>query len=544
MSKDRLATRRLDQSQLTILPGTEGAASPFFSPDGQWIGFFAQGKLKKIPAEGGQSISLCDADTHAGGRVSVFYPTGSWGDDGNIVASLNVAAGLARVPSGGGPPVPLKFKQERGEIYRWPQVLPGGEAVLLTASRGDYESGNIDVVSIRTGERKTVQPAGIVGRYLPSGHLIFLRQNLLMAAPFDLKTLTVNGPPRVVMEDMGGRLEGWNYDFSQTGSFVYLSQAQEVRNSVFWLDRAGHVSPLQTEPGFYTSPRFSPGGTRLAFSMSGRSSQGIFVQDIWVQNLDLGTRSRLTPLQGVNDSPVWTSDGRSIIFRSVNQPNPGIYVVNADGGGVVRRLADLTTGVFPSSLTPDGNWLAIWDINLNGVWTAPVESGQDGVQLGKAELFLKTILDPPLTARAAAMFSPDGRWLAYSSIESGQIELYVRPFPGPGAKVPISNTGGIHPVWSRNGHELFYRDRYTGKLMVVNYRVTGGSFVPGEPTVWSEKPVLEFGELYSYDVAPDGKHVAAVLYPDGTADQKPATSLTFLLNFFDELKRRVPLSGN
>jgi serine/threonine-protein kinase len=543
MSRDRLATRRIDQSQLTILPGTEGAASPFFSPDGQWIGFFAWGKLKKIPAEGGQSITLCDADTHSAGRASMFYPTGSWGDDGNIVAALNVAAGLWRVPATGGPPVPL-FKQERGEIYRWPQVLTGDEAVLFTASRGDYEGGNIDVVSIRTGQRKTVQQAGIVGRYLPSGHLVFLRQNLLMAAPFDLKALTVNGPPRAVMEDMGGRLEGWNYDFSQTGSFVYLSPAQEPRNSVFWLDRAGHLSPLQTEPGFYASPRFSPDGTRLAFSMNGRSSQGIYVQDIWVQNLDTGTRSRLTSLQGVNDSPVWTPDGRSIIFRSVNQPNPGIYVVRADGGGGTRRLADLTTGGFPSSLSPDGKWLTIWDLNLNGVWTAPVETGHDGLQLGKAELFLKTSLDPPITGRTTATFSPDGRWLAYSSLESGQIELYVRPFPGPGGKVPISTTGGTHPVWSRNGRELFYKDRYTGKLMVVSYRVTSDSFVPGEPRAWSEKSVLDLGELYSYDVAPDGKRVAVVLYPDGTADQKPATSLTILLNFFDELKRRVPLSRN
>ena len=539
ISKDRLATRRLDQSQLTILPGTEGAASPFFSPDGQWIGFFAQGKLKKIPFEGGESVTLCDADTHAAGRASIFYPAGSWGEDGNIVAALNLPAGLARIPAAGGPPAPLKFKQEGGEIYRWPQVLPGDEAVLFTASRGDFESGNIDVVSIRTGERKTVQQGGIVGRYLPSGHLIFLRRNLLMAVPFDLKTLTVNGSPRVVMEDMGGRLEGWNYDFSQTGSFVYLSPAQDARTSIFWLDRAGHVSPLQTEPGFYASPRFSPDGTRLAFSRSGRSSQGIF-QDIWVQNLELSTRSRLTSLQGVNDSPVWTADGGNIIFRSVNQPNPGIYMVRADGSGVARRLAGLTTGVFPSSLTPDGKWLAIWD-NLSGAWTAPVESGPDGIRLGKAELFLQTSLDRSMTGRTTAMFSPDGRWLAYSSVESGQIDLYVRPFPGTGAKVPISTTGGTHPVWSGNGHEMFYMDRYTKKLMAVSYRVVGDSFVPGEPSVWSEKPLLDFGELYSYDVAPDGR-VAVVLYPDGTAEPKPAASLTILLNFFDELKRRVPLS--
>jgi serine/threonine-protein kinase len=544
MSKDRLATRRLDQSQLTILPGTEGAASPFFSPDGQWIGFFAQGKLKKVSAEGGQPVTLCDADTHAAGRASMFYPTGSWGDDGNIIAALNVSAGISHVPAAGGPPVFLKLKHEHAEIYRWPQVLPGSDAVLFTASRGDYESGNIDLLSLKTGQRKTVQPGGIVGRYLPSGHLVFLRGNVLMVAPFDLRALKVNGAPHAVLEDMGGRYNGWNYDFSQNGSFAYVSQPQDARNSVFWLDRAGHLSPLQDEPGFYANPRFSPDGTRLAFSMSGRSPQGIFVQDIWAQNLERATVSRLTSLQGVNDSPVWTADGRNIIFRSVNQPNPGIYVVRADGNGETRRLADLSTGVFPSSLSPDGKWLAIWDLSLNGVWTAPVESGPDGLRLGKAKLFVKTILDPPVTARTIGAFSPDGRWLAYSSLESGAIEIYVRPFPGPGAKWRISTTGGTHPVWSRNGRELFYLDRYTKKLMVVSYKIMGDSFVPGEPRVWCERPVVDLGELYSYDVAPDGKRVAVVLYPDGTAQHRPATSLTFLLNFFDELRRLVPSNPN
>ena len=542
----RLATRRLDQSQLTVLPGTEGsategAASPFFSPDGQWIAFFAQCKLKKIAVEGGQPVTLCEADTHAAGRASLFYPTGSWGDDGNIIAALNVAVGLSRVPATGGPPVLLKLKQERGEIYRWPQVLPGGEAVLFTSSSGDYENGNIDAFSLKSGERKTVQQGGILGRYLPSGHLVSLRQNVLLAAPFDLQTLKVKGAPQPVLEDMGGRSEGWNYDFSQNGSLVYVSQPRDSRNSIFWLDRAGKLSPLQAAPGFYASPRFSPDGTRLAFSMSGRSSQGIWVQDIWVQNLELGTASRLTSFEGVNDSPVWTADGRSVIFRSVSQPNPGIYAGRADGGGETRRLADLTTGVFPASLSPDGKRLAIWDFATGGaIWTAPLESGHDGLRLGKAELFLQTTSDPPVVARTEAAFSPDGRWLAYSSLESGHIELYVRPFPGPGGKWRVSPTGGTHPVWSRNGRELFYLDYRPKKLMVAGYKVIGDSFVSGEPTVWSEKPVLDLGELYSYDVAPDGKRVAVVLYADGTAEQKPATSLTFLLNFFDELRRRVP----
>jgi hypothetical protein len=171
-----------------------------------------------------------------------------------------------------------------------------------------------------------------------------------------------------------------------------------------------------------------------------------------------------------------------------------------------------------------------------------VETGDDGLRLGKAELFSK--LTPPITARIAAAFSPDGKWLAYSSLESGEIQVYVRPFPGPGGKWRVSTTSGTHPVWSRNGRELFYLDRYSKRLMVASYKIAGDSFVPGEATAWTERPIADLGELYAYDVAPDGKRVAAVLYPDGTSQQKPANSLTFLANFFDELKRKGGSSGN
>ena len=538
--KVRLATRRLDQSQFTVLSGTEGGASPFFSPDGKWIGFFANGQLKKIPREGGEPVTLCEADTHAAGRASIFYPTGSWGDDGNIIAALNVAVGLSRIPAAGGPPALLNFRREPGEFYRWPQVLPGGEAVLFTVSRGDYENGNIEVISIKSGERKTVQRAGIVGRYVPSGHLVFLRRNALMAALFDPKALKVAGAPQAVLEDMGGRLGGWNYDFSQNGRLVYASQPRDPGLSIFWLDRNGDLAPLQTVPGYYASPRFSPEGKRLAFSMTGRSPQSIWVRDIWVQNLELGSASPLT-LPGANDSPLWTADGRSLIFRSVDQPSPGIYLASADGGGKPRRALDLTAGVFPASLSPDGKRLATWELSQAGtIWTAPVEGGSQGLEIGKPELFLRTTFDPPFLTRTTPAFSPDGHWLAYASLESGQIEIYVRPFPGPGGKVRISTSQGTHPVWSRNGRELFYLTRPPNKIMVATYRVVGDTFVPSEPKVWCEKALLDLGELYSYDAAPDGKRVAVVLYADGSAEQKPVTSLAFLMNFFDELRRRMP----
>jgi Tol biopolymer transport system component/DNA-binding winged helix-turn-helix (wHTH) protein len=539
--KVRLATRRLDQSQLTPLPGTEGAASSFFSPDGQWIAFFADGKLKKIAVHGGAPVTLAEARTDAQGGPSFRFPTGSWGDDGNIIAMLNAGAGLTRVPSAGGSAGALiGLTKGKGEVDTWPQVLPGNQAVLFTAAVGDSDNGNIDVFSFQTGGRKTVLKGGFLGRYLPGGHLVYIHQNTLFAVPFDLSRLATAGVPQPVLEDIGSRLGGWNFDFSQTGSFVYLSQQGETQLSIFWLDSGGKALPLGVAPGSsYAGPRFSPDGKRLAFSMT---TQGH--QDIWVQDLDRGTATRLTALPGMNDNPVWTADGWNLIFRSLDQPNPGIYGVPADGSGLAQRLLDLRTGEFPSSVSADGKRLAIWDLRAGGtIWTAPVESGRRNLSLGKTEPFLQTPFNPAAPSRSAPAFSPDGRWLAYCSAESGQHEVYVVPFPGPGGKWRISTGGGKFPMWSRKGMDLFYQDLDSNKIMVTSYKDSGDSFVAAKPRAWSGKHPLDLGQLQSYDVAPDGKRFAAVLYADGIAEPKPVTHLTFLLNFFDELRRRAPADG-
>jgi eukaryotic-like serine/threonine-protein kinase len=282
--------------------------------------------------------------------------------------------------------------------------------------------------------------------------------------------------------------------------------------------------------------RFSPDGKRLAFSMTAQGHQ-----DIWVQDLDHGTASRLTALTGVNDTPVWTADGLNLIFRSLDQPNPGLYGVRADGSGQAQRLLDLRSGEFPSSVSPDGKRLAIADLRAGGtIRMAPVDSDRNHLALGKAEPFLQTPFNPVAPARSAPAFSPDGRWLAYCSNESGQLEVYVVPFPGPGEKRRISSGSGEFPIWSRHGRELFFLDLDSNKIMVTTYKETGDSFAAAKPQMWSDKRLLELGTLQSYDVAPDGKRFAAVLYADGTADRNPVTSLTFLLNFFDELRRRVP----
>ena len=534
--KMRLATRRLDQSQFTLIAGTEDAASPFFSPDGQWIAFFAEGHLKKISVQGGAPITLAEAATAAPGPLGLF-PSGSWGDDGNIIAMLNPVAGLSRVPSAGGTPTPVAgLGKGEDEVDNWPQVLPGSEAVLFTRQKADYDTSDIDVFSWRTGARKTVLHGGFLGRYLPSGHIVYIRQSTMRAAPFDLGALSVSGTSQPILEDIGSRLGGWAFDFSETGSLVYL-RSENRQLSVFWMDQSGGTSPLRADPGAaYEGLRFSPDGKRLALSMSVDGHQ-----DIWVQELNRGATSRLTALAGVNDTPVWTVDGWNIIFRSVDQPKPGIYGVRTDGLGEPQRLLDLSAGEFPYSISPDGKRLVIWDRREGGrLWIAAVDSRRGSISLGKPEPFLQSRFSPVVPGRLAPVFSADGRWLAYCANESGRLEVYVIPFPGPGGRTRISTDGGKFPIWSRHRRELFFLDLASSKIMRSTYEEKGQSFLAAPPQVWSDKRLLDLGRAQSYDLAPDGKRFAVVLYADGTAERRPATNLAFLLNFFDELNRRVP----
>jgi Tol biopolymer transport system component/predicted Ser/Thr protein kinase len=537
--KVRLHTRLLEQNQATALAGTENAFSPFFSPDGEWIGFFADDKLKKISVQGGAAVTLCDAPDPDGA---------SWGDDGNIVAALNGrAGGLWRVPSSGGTPVPLT-KLNPGEVtHRWPQVLPGSQAVLFTASTvlGNYDEANIDAFSLRTGERKTVQHGGFFPRYLATssggGHLVYLHQSTLFAVPFNPGRLALAGVPAPILEDVsggagGGGLFAFGGAPSGPGTFVYLA-ATELGLPISWLDSAGKTQPLHAPPGFYYSLRFSPDGKRLAFALAG--STGV---DIWVKDLDRDTTSRLSFLAGMNRLPVWTPDGKSIVFRSENSPAPGLYWIRADGSGETQRLSDGKLDEWPFSFSPDGKRLA-FSANGNGgspdIFTAPIEGdpgrGTLGVRLGKPELFLGTPF-----GEGHSMFSPDGRWLAYTSDESGTSEVYVRPFPGPGGRSQISKGGGLFPLWSRDGRELLFQT-LDGRVMAVGYSAKGDSFDAGKPRVWSEARLLKVAGMPVYDLAPDGKRLAAMLASDPAGGEP--THLTFLLNFFDELRRRAPAGG-
>jgi Tol biopolymer transport system component/predicted Ser/Thr protein kinase len=539
--KEQLATRLLDQAKATQLPGTENAASPFFSPDGRWIGFFADGKMKKISVQGAAAVTLCDAPDPRGA---------SWGEDGSIIATLTngFGGGLFRVPAAGGTPQAITKPGDKGEVtHRWPQILPGGQAVLFTGNTvdADYDNANIEVLSLKTGQWKAVQRGGYFGRYLPTsngaGHLVYLHQGTLFAAGFDMDRLEVRGTPAPLLEDVAGNATsgGGQFDVARNGTLAYLSgKSSTPTRPVAWMDSTGKTKPLLAAPGFYLMPRFSPDGKRLALTVGPQGSGDIQVYD-WQRE----TMTRLTFTQ-INFRPVWTPDGKQIAFGSHSPGASSIRLIRADGAGEAQLLLESKGDLDPHSFSPDGQRLAFAEVGANtgdDLWTLPLDvSDPEHPKPGKPELFLRTPFDEIEPA-----FSPDGRWIAYISNESGRDEVYVLPFPrgapsGSG-KRQISTGGGRYPIWSRNGRELFYENP-DNRIIVTTYTAKGDSFAVDKPRLWSNTQILDPAPsvVWNLDLAPDGKRFAVFPRPEATGEQKGSVHVTVLLNFFDELRRRAP----
>jgi Tol biopolymer transport system component len=534
--KEQLATRLLDQANPTFLAGTENASDPFFSPDSQWIGFFADSKMKKISVAGGAALSLCDAPNARGA---------SWGEGGNIVVTLNflAAIGLSRVSAAGGTPQTLTKPgdKDKSEVsHRWPQILPGGEAVLFTSNtvNGAYDDGFIEVLSLKTGQWKMVQRGGYFGRYLATsnraGQLVYVHQGTLLGVPFDLDRLEVRGTPSPLLEDVAGdpTSAGGQFDVSRNGTFVYLGGKSSAEGwPLVWLDSTGKTEPLLASPGAYFTPRLSPDGKRLAVSVS---ANAIGVYD--------SQRDTMTPLTFKPQfilSPVWTPDGKHIAFAVTAGAIPTLQWIRSDGAGEAQPLLESKTELRPYSFSPDGKRLAFADSSSEtgfDLWTLPLDlSDPEHPKAGKPELFLRTMADEFEPA-----FSPDGRWIAYRSTAAGVNEIYVQPFPGPGGKWLISNGGGKHPVWSRNGRELFYQAP-DYRIMVATYSAKGDSFAPDKARPWAQTQILEPNALnWNLDLAPDGKRFVVAPRREATGGQKGSVHVTVLLNFFDELRRRVP----
>jgi Tol biopolymer transport system component len=531
VSQSRLFTRRLDQPKAAELAGTEGAFAPFFSPDGQWVAFFTTaGKLKKVSVEGGAAITLRDASLGRGG---------SWGEDGNIIAALASSGGsLSRIPDGGGPPQPLTELAQGEVTHRWPQILPGGKAVLLTAHTATigFDGANIEVVSLGNRRPKTLVRGGTYGRYLPtskgSGHLVYINKGTLFAVPFDPDTLDVRGTPTPLLEGVSYSAANGagQFDLSRGGTLVYRSGAAGGGlTTLQWLDGAGKLQPLVVKPGIYSAPHVSPDGKLVALSVGGGNGS-----DIWTYDWQRDAMSHLTFGDGAYSFPVWSPDGRYVVFHA----DSGIFWTRADGAGKPQPLTQNKQGQFPWSFSPDGKRLAFAEVSPKAsqldIWTVPVENEGGQLRSGKPEIFLSTPANELYPA-----FSPDGRWIAYRSFESGISEIYVRAFPDNGGKWLISNNGGIFAVWSRSGRELFYRTD-DQRIMVVTYTTNGDSFVPDKPRLWSDKRLVETATSQNADIAPDGKRFAVLVPAEGQDAQQAQNHVIFLENFFDELRRRVP----
>jgi hypothetical protein len=469
---------------------------------------------------------LCDTAGGAGGLLG----GGSWGGDGNIIAALNVAAPLSRIPSAGGEPAPLTELGPGEVTHRWPQILPGGKAVLFTGHSGvinGFDDATIEVMSLADRRRKTVIRGGTFGRYSPSGHLLYINKGTLFAVPFDLDTLAVHGAPsplldRVAYSSSAGLAR---FDFSRTGTLVYeTGVSRRAQFTVQWMDPAGKTQPLLAKPDSYVYPRLSPDGTRLAFS----------ADDIWVYDWKRDITTRLS-YGGGTFAPVWSRDGRYIVYWA----SQGMFWIRSDGAGKPELLIGGKQPQLPYSFMPNDKQLVFHVVPAGSggleVWTVPLESDSSGLRAGKPEQFLQTRFN-----QRDPSFSPDGRWLAYNSDQSGSYEVYVQAFPGKGGKLQISNGGGIYPIFSRNGRDLFFRT-LDNRIMVAAYTAKSESFVAEKPRVWSEKRIGDTGlSGANFDVAPDGKRIVALMPLETPATQQAQNHVVFLMNFFDELRRKVP----
>jgi dipeptidyl aminopeptidase/acylaminoacyl peptidase len=410
--------------------------------------------------------------------------------------------------------------------------LPGGKAVLFTASAtASFDRASIEVTSLADHRTKTLVRGGTFGRYLPSGHLVYVNRDTLFAVPFDVDRLEVHGTPAPVLDQVNyNSAQGSaQFDFSQAGTLIFRSGgAGGGLVTVAWLDGAGKAQPLLAKPGAYGRFSLSPDGQRLALEVSDASGT-----DIWVYDWQRDRMTRLT-FSGNNQFPVWTPDGRYVAFRSVGE---GMSVIRSDGSGKPQPLTQKDDR--PSSFTPDGKRLAFNELSSGKIhlWTVPLESDGAGLSAGKPEVFLQTPAD-----ERNPYFSPDGRWMAYNSDESGTFQVYVRAFPDKGGKWQISNSGGSYPMWSRNGHELFF-ETLDNHIMVVAYTVKGDSFAADKPRVWSEKQLAgAVNSVKNVYLAPDGKRIVAFMPVETAEGQKAQNHVIFLENFFDEVRRKVPIS--
>ena len=515
-----LDAHRLNAAGTGGVTGPGLIASPLLAPDGQWLAFFGTpGELKKVSVTGGAAVTICKASIPFGA---------SWAADNTIL--FGQREGIMRVSANGGTPE-LVIRAAEGEQMYGPQLMPDRRSILfsVTTDQGPerWNRAQVVVQSLSTGQRTVVVQGGSEARYLPTGHLIYAIRDAVLATAFDPDRLTTTGGAVPLLQDIqqpvGVNAAGANYAVSDEGTLIYVTGNQSSR-SLVWVNRGGATAPIGSiPPGTHQEPRLSPDGDRVLVSRDG---------DIWVYELASGRSTRLTR-DGSSRMGVWDPAAARIAYSSASGGNLEAWVAPADGSGQPRRLTSVGGQVHVDSWSPDGKLLTFHRHADNGPVSAFVLPMD--VENPQPQSFLQDEINPE-----GADFSPDGRYVTYLSIETGRREIYVRPYPGPQGRVPVSVGGGREPMWAANG-DLFYRGLNGDRMFAVSAATT--------PKLKIGTPVELFrGSYYipatgsprpQYDVTADGQRFLMLASAAGT-DSESRSRIVVVQNWFEELKRLVP----
>jgi serine/threonine protein kinase/Tol biopolymer transport system component len=503
----QLYTRRLDQFETVPVRGTENANAVFMSPDGRALGFItADLALKRVSLSDGL-VTTIEHDAE-------FSTGAAWGPDDHI--TFVRAGALWQVPASGGPAKQLTTLDsgKRELLHAWPHVIAEGRALLFASITGSSRgASHIEALSLSTGQRRVIVESATYPLYLPSGHLLYFRDGALLGAPFDVDRLEVTGPVVRVLDNLavGTTMDAPLAALSNAGSLAY-APSDAGTTQLVWVSRQGVEQPITETSRRYQYPRLAPDGRRAAVATAG---------DLWIQDIARATFTRLTSEQTVGNAfPVWTPDGTRVLFRT----STGMYSIAGDGSGHPQPIAGAVSGDLPCSVAPDGDTLAFLRQNAQtsrDVYVLSL-SGRSGP---------RPVVSTP-AFEGGAQFSPNGHWMAYASDESGQMQVYVRPFPGPDRRWQVSTQGGTQPLWSRNGKEIFYR--IGNKMMVVDVSA-GVDLTLSQPRqLFEQRYVFQNVSLANYDLSPDGQRFLMV------KDEAGSGRLNVVLNWTEELKRLVP----